>query len=310
VKTWYLGLALILFVADARAQFLVSADASHFFGSTSYRFDALTVSPSNPNVIYPIASELKFPLDAWLVGISADWHLPGGKWAAAASVAMNVSDPVEKMTDDDWQRDTWIQHTESDAELTLLAASVEARRHLLAVGVIPVALVGSVSYQHIAEDMTGYKGWYYNEELNRNISISSTASTMNYDVTYLSPRAGLAASFSLPFLLTLHAQSTAGVVFAWDKNDHLLRGKRAEGDATGFGMRSALEISGSPFHTGTIPVTLGLRGDFLYFSADGTSTQTWYRDEGDITAGTVIRDIPHKFQSTQYMVGIMMGARL
>jgi hypothetical protein len=289
----------------------ISAGASHLFGSTCYRYDAMTYSPSNPDDIYPIASELEFPLDVWLAGVAVDWRLPGGKWAATAALAMNVSAPVEKMMDDDWQRGRWIQHTESEAELTLLSASLEARRHLLSVGPVPVALAGYLSYQHIAEDMTGYEGWYYNDILQLNFPISGTDPTMNYKVDYLSPQAGLAASVSLPFLLTLNAQSTAGVVFAWDSNDHLLRGKRAEGDATGFGMHSALKVSGSPFHLSVLPVIFGLGGEFRYFYANGTSSQTWYRDEGTsngvIPAGTTYSGLPHDFRSTQWETAIFLG---
>jgi hypothetical protein len=309
VKIFILSMIMLLISTNSHAQYLVSITSSHLFGDTNYRFDALTVNQQAPYDTFPIASKLEFPLNVWLVGASVDWRLPGGKWELAASVAMNLSDPSHKMTDSDWQRGRKIQYTESDADLNMVNAALNGRRRLFIAGQVPIKLIASVHYQHISEDMTGYEGWYYSYTQRQELPISGTDPAMKYKVDYCSPQAGLAADLPLSFGFTLNARSTAGVVFAWDKNDHLLRGKRSEGNATGFGMHSAMEVSGSPFRLGTIPIMLGLRGDFLYFSADGTSTQTWYRDEGDITAGTVIRDLPHEFKSTQYMVGIMVGTK-
>jgi hypothetical protein len=47
-------------------------------------------------------------------------------------------------------------------------------------------------------------------------------------------------------------------------------------------------------------------GQVRYYQAEGNQTQRWYKDEGDITAGTVIDDIPHEFESLQYSVGLQI----
>ena len=57
MKQLYLGIVLLALTANSYSQIVVRADVSHLFGSTSYRFDALTYSPSNPDDVYPIAQK-------------------------------------------------------------------------------------------------------------------------------------------------------------------------------------------------------------------------------------------------------------
>ncbi len=297
--------------AAAEAQWSVSADASRLFGNTTYRLDALSVSPSNPNDVYPISSELVFPLDVWLAGVTADWQLPSGKWQLGASVATNTNDPTDKMTDSDWERGQFVQYTESDAALKLLRAGVDARRKLSRPGPVSLWLLGRADYEKTTEDITGFNGWYYSEPLQREVPIFGTGPALYYDVRYLSGQAGLGLSGAVPQALDFRVQWTAGVVSAHDRDDHLLRGRISTGDATGFATRASLEASRPIFHAGPVPVTVGLRGDYRYCRADGTTTETWYRTEqtpgGPIPAGTSYTGIPHSFRSSLFALGLRVG---
>jgi hypothetical protein len=317
VRISFFALALFVLAMKSFAQFAVSTDASHLFGSTSYRYNALAVTPSAPNEPFPIASELEFPLDAWLIGVSASWQPSGtrfDRWNIRASAALNMSDPSQSMTDNDWRRGRKIQYTESDASLKMLLTSAEVGFRLLEGRHANLSLLACTVYQRISQDMSGFEGLYYDELLQSQRPISGTGPVLEYRVSYVSPQAGAAASVALPFRLTGDVQSTAGLVFAWDKTDHLLRGKRAEGDATGFGTCAMLELWRPTFRIGKCVVKTGVSGDLRYFHANGEVTQRWYRDEttpdGTTPAGTTLTGLPHGFKSLQYSVGVHVGIRL
>ena len=133
--------------------------------------------------------------------------------------------------------------------------------------------------------------------------VSSSAHAIHYEVTYHSPQLGILSVFAMDEYTRLRLCFSGGMVFASDKDDHILRGKISDGDATGIGISAKADLNIMPFQSFGRHVSLGLIGEFRYFRADGIQTQRWYRDEGNTLAGTEERDIPHEFKSYQYLVG-------
>jgi hypothetical protein len=104
---------------------------------------------------------------------------------------------------------------------------------------------------------------------------------------------------------------------ASDLDDHLLRGKTAEASTTGWAFLS--RARGRLLLTRYGSVRPFLLGQFEYskYSASGSQTQTWYRDEiyynpdtGEeqiVRKGTTISGIPYKTSTHQLRFGFGFG---
>ncbi|KPL07467.1 hypothetical protein AMJ86_04455, partial [bacterium SM23_57] len=253
--------------------------------------------------------ELVFPLDVPMVGIrmevgssdgiSDGWFIGGGYWR-------NVCKPLHVMTDSDWFDAVHVSYTESDTELDMTKASVDAGFHVMGNDRVSLSLVGHYFYMTASQDVNGFNGWQRIGETSDFALISSTAHAIHYQVTYHSPQLGISSIFAMDDFTRFRLWLSGGMVFASDVDDHILRGKISEGDATGIGLYAKADLNIMPFGSFGRHVSLGVFGEFRYFQADGVQTQRWYRDGGNTPAGTEVSNIPHEFESYQYLIGLQV----
>jgi len=133
---------------------------------------------------------------------------------------------------------------------------------------------------------------------------------LTYDVTYVIPYMGLHSELAAGRQFKAVGElGFSPFVSASDTDDHLLRGKVAEGSTTGTAFLAALSAQWDLKSNDSIL----LQAQYLNISTSGTQTQTWYRDEvtssGTIPAGTVISGIDDKITSQQTSVNVLFSHR-
>ena len=129
---------------------------------------------------------------------------------------------------------------------------------------------------------------------------------LTYDVTYVIPYAGVHAELLALRKFTAVAElGFSPFVSASDEDDHLLRGKIAKGSTTGTAFLATLSAQWDLKNEDSIL----LQGQYLKIDTSGTQTQTWYRAEGSIPAGTVVTGINDKITSQQTSVNILFSHR-
>ncbi len=281
---------------------------SQWSGSTSYEMSAKAESPTEPGALVDIRSTLEFPLRTTLLGVVADWGPDGtaGRWSLSAGVHKNLEDPSGRMTDEDWVGTTQIAYTESDAELDVLLATADVRYMLPARGRTSTSLLLHLDYQRIAYHVVGYEGWRGSLFSDDQVPVSGTAPVVDYAVTYAGGQLGAGLEYAVGTRSTVGASATVGVVHASDRDDHLLRGRIAEGEGWGVGVNARATLDLLPGSARLDWLSLGLVGEFRYFHAVGSVDQRWYRDE-DLPSGTVIADLPYQMDSLQFQFSAELG---
>ncbi|MFQ5499777.1 MAG: hypothetical protein ACE5FH_08895 [Candidatus Zixiibacteriota bacterium] len=315
-------------------EFRLAPYLSQMSGHTSYEMDIrLSDEDVDGDGILDqqrIRSKLRFPLGAPTAGISLQMRTPPDArrwWAADLSLLTNLQDPSRRMEDHDWYAVGMLFNektgfTESKAELDMTYVNGNFRFDLFHVEKLDVGILASFTYQKITQRIIGFRGWYlvFNGATGQfeQESASGNLPAIDYWVRYVTPQLGGYGRLMLGSRSSIEMFFTAGMVFASDFDDHLLRGKRSDADGTGpgisLGMNGRFPIDGladqlRPF--------VELFGSYRYLGASGDQTQTWYRDEkfgpnpGDVvTQGTSFSSIPHDFTSSQLVVGLRFGIGL
>jgi hypothetical protein len=279
------------------------------FGDTKYELNAQAENPAEPGTLVDIRSELTFPLDVTLLGVTVSWErgmVASRRWALAAGVHTNITDPSSKMTDEDWIGGRQISYTESNAELDMLLVTADVYYRLRQGQRTALSLLLHFDYQRIEQHLVGFEGWRGSLFSDQRYPVSGSAPVIDYRVEYLSPQFGALGDYRFANFSRLAFQASAGVVFASDTDDHLLRGRISEGNGWGFGLNSRVALDLLP---GFVPLgwlSASLIGELRFFHAEGDVDQRWYRDE-DLPAGTEILDIPYQLESLQAQIGVSVG---
>jgi len=293
--------------------FSIHPIGGYSFGFTEYGLQTIVSDPNSPTGKAKVRSELVFPLDAPLAGLSLKIipaKILSNRWVFEADFMMHVTESPSSMTNKDWIDDLQITYTETTPKSKMSLLSTEVGYQIYRGGRSSLILFGDLTYEYIKQDLIGYEGWSYNFISDQPEPISGSEEIIDYELTYISPQLGLALEISLSRYAALEAESSAGLVFAEDKDDHLLRGKLSEADATGIGLYSGLKFKWLPNLGVKQHFSVELFGQFRYFNAKGNQTQRWYAAEPGVSAGTVIEGIPHEFISYQYLVGLRFGIML
>ena len=287
----------------------VGVSVSRLFGDTKYELNALAEDPSEPGTLVDIRSELTFPLDVTLLGLTVSWAremAASRRWALAAGIHTNVNDPSNKMTDEDWVGGRQYSFTESNAELEMLLLTADVYYRIRKGQRTDLSLFFHFDYQRIEQHMVGFEGWRGSLFSDQRFPVSGSAPVIDYEVEYLSPQLGAAGDYRFTDSYRLAFQVSAGVVYASDTDDHLLRGRISEGNGWGLGLNSSVALDLLP---GFVPwgwLSASLTGELRFFHAEGNVDQRWYRDE-DLPAGTEILDIPYQLESLQAQIGVSVG---
>jgi len=295
--------------ASWRTELRTELSVCRLFGSTAYHLKALTEDPASPGTLTEIRSELKFPLDVTLVGLTVGWESSPEspwQWDLEAGISVNMTDPSSRMTDQDWIGATQVGYTESDAELSLMLLTAEVRYRFLERRRVSLSLLACFTHQRISQDIIGFEGWFIHRSTGNRQNVSGTEPAINYEVIYATPQLGARSTIQLGRFTVLTLQSSAGLVFASDTDDHLLRGRFSKANGLGFGLHSIAELSLMPGFALSRGISVNFVGQLWYFRASGDQTQRWYRDEGDIPAGTIVDNIPHQFRSYQFSISLQV----
>ena len=319
-RTWLIidVLAATLFVEQARAfapsnphgdhplQLALSVSSAH--GNTRYQLEALSENMIVPGDFEEIKSELAFPLDVPLLGLSATWN-PGpenGRWELDLDLLFSMSDPGRYMTDRDWVDGTQIAYTESRSQARIRRGSSTLRWRLRQGRRSSQSLLLGLHGQDADFHLMGFEGWRRSRYSETRHAVSGTAAAIDYRVTSLTPQAGAEAAWTLGTCSQLRIAGTAGPAFAWDRDDHLLRGRLSKGSGVGVGIHALMALDLLPGDAGQDRLSISLVGELHYLHTWGEMTQTWYRNE-DMPAGTVIKDIPYEIESLQPVIGVRAG---
>jgi hypothetical protein len=272
--------------------------------------NALSENPAEPGEIVDIRSRLEFPLDLTLVGIEVGWQ-PGesepNKWSFTAGAHTNISNPSSSMTDEDWVGSKHLAYTESDGDLRLILMTAGTAYRFREGERSSLSLLLDMEYERIEQNLVGFEGWQGSLFSDNQYPVSGTAPVVNYAVNYASAQAGASFTYMAGRHYQLAARATVGPAYAWDYDDHLLRGRLAEGSGWGVAVNSQLGIDLMPGFVAADWLTASLTGEFRFYHAEGEADQRWYRDE-DMPEGTVIEGLPHELESLQYGLTLSAGA--
>jgi outer membrane protease len=142
-----------------------------------------------------------------------------------------------------------------------------------------------------------YSPWY---------NVSTPGPVLTYEVTYVIPYVGVQSGYR--FAKGFQAMIDLGAspfVSAKDTDDHLLRGKSSEGSTTGSAYFAMAGIEWSLTERDLVR----LNGQYLKITTTGTQTQTWYRNDGTIPAGTTYTGIPDRIDSEQTSLSLLLSHR-
>jgi hypothetical protein len=315
-------------LAQNKVKFTVIPQLSQSFGLTEYIMD---IADPQEEGIYVLKSQLEFPLDVAMAGVTVGVHSTRDTlyaWSLEGGYFLNIEDPGGIMKDHDWETvwrvigtDTvtyWgevekFSYTESRAEMKSALITVEGYLRVFQKRRFDIDLWGGFRYQKIEQNIIGYKGWQLKRDSSvaRVVYVSSTDSAAYYRVTFNTPYVGLRSNIRLNPNTSLSAKTAFALVWASDFDDHLLRNKIATADITGKGFISGVSLRHQMPHNGKIQPFFELVGEFVYLHASGSQTQSWYGDDPaspdyDDT-GVVRSGIPHEINNRQASVGLRVG---
>jgi outer membrane protease len=262
-----------------------------------------------------IESELEFPLNTVLFGLEGGYASRNAKGQDAFQVGLqwftNLNGGSGKLKDSDWLTDSidiaevgaahpgLDIYSESDIALQVNVIDLRASYSFWPAEDLAVGPLGGLLYQNFQYDAsnlnqvgygpyaTGYTG-------------SVSGLVLTYEVTYAIPYLGIHTE--IPFSGKFQAVVDLGYsprAEADDIDDHVLRGKRSEGSASGSAYLATVtarwDLEDNDYFL--------VRGQYLNIETTGTQTQTWYRDEitssGTVPAGTTFTGINDKISSKQ-----------
>ena len=208
------------------------------------------------------------------------------------------------MTDNDWIDNILISYSKSKKlDFKALQAGLHLNYDIVETNFSALYLLTRFEYQNVIEKMVGFTGWAVNYNTNRQTEINGSDPTLNYEVSYLNTQAGLGIRTQIFNRVTIDLSTAVGYIRMKDLDDHLLRFKTAEAIADGLSIYGAMQIKFTPSWFNDL-MTFSLNGEIDYLNASGGQNQTWYADEGNISAGTRIKDIPYTFSNLQYGFGL------
>jgi hypothetical protein len=319
-RQWLLGLMLLITSASSAlgqerksATFSLEPEMEYSFGYTRYEL-SINVPPVGD--ISGVRSRLNFPLDGLTAGLKVrlNGHIdPKHSWSAAVGLATHVTDPSSKMTDGDWYRlssgaDLKFSYTESKAPLTSLLLTGEFSYGIISGRRTAFDLILGYRYQRIVEDITGYKGWFFDGA--DKVPVSGTEHALYYRVTYHAPSVGMRLVIGQPMRTTVHLEGSFAPAYMSDFDDHLLRMKSSTASGWGLGGAGSGGVK--------LILTKGRRGlkyldlsaRLMYASGSMKQTQRFYGDDpgtSDNETGLVFSGIPYSIKTMQYGINARFG---
>lgn len=299
-------------------------------GYSKYILDAYgQISNSSPT-LGNVKSELEFPLDVTYAGLRigisgtkkaarADETLSGRPfevWSVELGLHTNMRDPGAVMKDQDWVDTPGVVHkewsyTESKAIMHAYLLSLMGRWTADRNGSTSFGLLGGVTYQNFSQQEWGAHGWQY-DEVGYLHELDTNALALRYKVIYVMPQMGVFVRYDVAQALSAELRALFSIVFASDRDDHVLRNRLATSSGSGKafigGIRLKHEFNSKP--NGVNPF-LELDGEVVSIGMHVNQRIEWYGVDPaapDIPVGTVARGIPHQITSRQGYITVRLGA--
>jgi len=241
-------------------------------GDTTYRIGGKHVNPSGSGTFHFPISELKFPLDIWMLSVEESKEF-AKKWKASVGAKKNYTSNAGEMKDSDWLTSTNPSqldvYSQSDAYLDALLLGINIsyrffeRPHW--------SLIAGVGYR--------YQNFDYECKLNRQWSPSGLSGydytgtgsvDLTYEVTYSIPYIEIGTQYIFTNKWSLDASlGYSPIVHAEDLDVHVLRAKVSEGDCDGdaflFAVKGRYNFRSNWFLT--------LQLDYTYIETEGSQKQ-------------------------------------
>jgi outer membrane protease len=297
-------------------------------GSTLYHISSYDTAGNG------VESELEFPLKTFLLGLEFGYVGRNDREQDDLKIGIqwftNIGNGSGKFKDSDWLTNNFdIQapqpppsppnsgyphpgldiYSESDIDLKVNIFDLRASYNFWPADNLALGPLGGFLYQKFQFDASnghqvGYGPYAYG------YTGSIPGPVLTYEVTYTIPYLGIHTE--IPFGKTFQAIVDLGYspwAAAEDTDDHVLRGKRADGSTSGSAYLASItaqwDVEDNDFFL--------IRGQYLNIETTGTQTQRWYRDEvtssGTILAGTTTPPIDDKITSKQISATLIFNHR-
>jgi len=273
-----------------------------------------------------VLSRLEFPLDGIEIAVRGLCSLRDEdveRWLFEAGAVVALSDPVGLMRDYDWIEPAGypkvpFSYTESNVESFSFGINLKAARPVFARGYLLLYLYTGYRFGYLDQVVQGYKGWQYKfiaAPSTFDLSVdSSSADVIQYTLYVHALPVGVGVGLEPWARIRLSAELAGVVVYAADRDDHLLRYKLSTASGLGLGLEGKVEARWcfSPRNVRRSPY-LSLAADGRIWQVSTTQTQEWYGDDpsgtGDET-GTVVTGVGHTMTEAELRATLSFGLEL
>ena len=268
-----------------------------------------------------VYSLLEFPLNTFYLGASTRLTLESAnkrEFELIVGTIVNLNDPNTVMKDSDWIQffgypKLKFSYTESRVELNAFEIAFEGRMRIFPNSGRKLYATGGYRYLRYAENVIGYEGWYIDPDTGQvsDYPPNQDDLAIEYRINYHTPYMGLLWRWSKSSRFSFELGADLALAFVSDYDDHVLRGKLSTASGAGIGLHAVSGISFFPFGRNRVRSTyIRVMVETNYLAANIKQTQEWYRDEGSIPAGTIIRGIGHEIRSLQVGAELLVGMKL
>lgn len=279
--------------AWGESKFLIEPNIGRLYGYTLYNISGIQDG-------HKWASELKWPIDSYVAGVNLAANL-NDRFNIELGVRKNIDKNTGKMKDSDYSDGYRIIYSESDTSMDMVDLNAMARFELERSQKDAVGIIGGFRYQDFSFEarnlvqtsiIPGYSG-------------SLIGLDGKYDVKYYIPFIGLGYSLRVDEALVVDLAAKLGYVMVRDEDDHVLRYKKSTGDSAG----ASIGLAGGLTFNLTPAAFMKLNAEYTQISAAGKQTQSWYATTSEAPAGTTIKDIDLKIDSSQTLLTLGLGLR-
>jgi outer membrane protease len=289
-----------------------------YFFYTKYQIGGKTLTRSGVGFSPFPLSELKFPMNALMAYINLDLNLLD-RITARFNMKKNVHNRVGKMEDSDWVPYPGLKtiYSKSDARLNAVITENDLIVRLFTISFFSLKLGAGFMYQHLyywCSNVTQYSSISVDAVGNINFNPNSLT-ILGKSITYL-VRYYITTLQIIPVFTIQTGSGTLDIATslrfspylkARDTDDHIMRGKKSEGDSEGYALMPSLVVR-YLFSNG-IFITAAF--DYLYLETQGTQVQSYYspflENPGSLIVPGWSANIQNRLKSEQLSVSLGAG---
>jgi outer membrane protease len=293
-------------IEEEKVSFDLGADVGSLSGYTRYNIKFPINETSNGLLVLEGESELEFPIDSYIGGLTASLG-KRGHWSLGLSIFKNMTEDTGKTTDIDLltvqDQKTgeiergWIIYSESDTDMDAFLMDLTGKFYIIKRAKTSLGLVAGYRYQSFSFEVSNVA---QEDAWGGYIFVPGKAAT--YDITYSVPCGGIAFDIRPSGRFSMNLSAAYGWAFAEDEDDHILRSKRSTSKADGpfYSLKAEGRLSLSS------RLYLLTAFEYLKIDTDGTQNQTWYATTSEAPAGTTYSGIDYRAVSEQLYLWVGM----